>query len=199
MLLYHYSKQPHSELLTLLQQGITAERKLQLEQLSKERGSLYPYYDSISFFMEPMPMDVLGTVFSESHPVWVNGNVLYEHVVDTSTLDLKYWTVVEGKIDDLLSPFWSDLPVVKKLHGKTKHFIKRLFNENGISTDSLHRAILKYAGQLRPALFKTDRQYSKQYAADIPHLMVYPTTHIRVGKVFEVVVGSQVRKPISVN
>lgn len=186
--LYHYSKSPHSTLKTLSMQGISDERKMELMALSKARGSNYPYYDSLSLFLDPIPLDLMSGIFYSDHPVWFSGSKLLPHAVEVDSLSLKYWTLIESSVDEVLNPLWMDVVFYKRIHGKLKSNIKYLVGQNGYDLDSLKRCVAKHGGKTREQFENIGRTDSRQYAAGVTHLMVYPTKPVNVKSVTPVVV-----------
>lgn len=188
--IYHYSKSIHSELKTLLQQGLDPVRKQELEQLSKDRGSKYPYYDSMSFFIDPIPSRVLGSIYPDDHPVWFTGNKLWEYKVSVSALELKYWTLVESNVDSIINPLWMDWGPYKRLLVKTKSGIKSLVGQSGVDTRSLELCIRKHLGITNKDFMAVGKTDSKQYAAGVTHLMLYPTEPVKIAGVREIIIGN---------
>lgn len=195
MKLYHYSKHLLPDLKTLLQQGISEERKLEIEALSKARGAKFPYYDHISFFVDPVPLDIIHTLFPKNHPAWAYGTKLYQYEINTGDIDLKYFTMIESNVDQWLNPFYVDW--LGGVHSRTKSFVKKLIGENGYTLEALEKAITPYVGKTRAAYLKGDRSLSLQYAPDVPHVMIYPHKPIQWTKVFGVTVGGNKHVPIN--
>jgi hypothetical protein len=188
--IYHYSKSIHSQLKTLLQQGLDPVRQQELLELSLSRGSKFPYYDSMSFFIDPIPNSVLGSIYPSDHPVWFTGNKLYEYKVSVSSLELKYWTLVESNVDSIINPLWMDWGPYKRLLAKTKSNIKSLIGQSGVDTQSLELCVRKKAGITSKEFLAIHKTDSKQYAAGVTHLMVYPTVPVHVASVREIIIGN---------
>ena len=70
MYLYHYSDKLFDRLLTKRKQGVTDDEN----KLEK-----YAYLDHISFFLEPIPLDILPSIHKNKHPFYVEGKELNEY------------------------------------------------------------------------------------------------------------------------
>ena len=77
MKLYHYNPVEFSELKSMIAQGIK----------NVGDNSIKGYSSSISFFLEPIPRDIVE-ILKHEHDFWVSGRDLYEHVIDTNDLPL---------------------------------------------------------------------------------------------------------------
>jgi len=88
MKLYHYAKDLYPILKNRLKSGAADDKEIE-EQMAwnKEIGGPGIYNAHISFFIDPLPLVLLGKIFDERHHTWFNGNELYEYIVDVDSLD----------------------------------------------------------------------------------------------------------------
>lgn len=198
IMFYHYSKKKFSELLTRSLQGVvTEEERKDADEAGTFRGDIGPYYDSISFLLEPAPLDIISSLFPKDHHTWKEGNSLIEHIVDLKGQDFYGWDIVEGPIAMLFVDNlpWIDNVFYKKVYFKTRSLGKKLFNEQGNDFKSLEKALKKFPeGTTREAYLKIkDRSdydtIKNMYAATVPHLMIYTKTPINIKHTNKVSVG----------
>lgn len=190
MILYHYSKELYPELLTKAQSGSMTPIQIKLaRQESRRKGYLdWPYCDHISFFFEPIPSQLLGELF-KGHPVWFKGNNLYEYLIDVSKLPLEipYHVVESVKKTALYDKFsleknWvEDDPELLEEWQILEDEKAREWGEKGNRRDALIKQIVANQGIIeeayRTAVQREDFVYNKtKYAANVPHLMLYPPT-----------------------
>lgn len=190
MILYHYSKELYPELLTKAQSGGMTSFQIKLARMeSRRKGYLdLPYCDHISFFMEPIPSQLLGELF-KGHPVWFKGNGLYEYLIDVSKLPLEipYHVVESVKKTALYDKFcieknWvEDDPKLLEEWQFLEDEKAREWGEKGNRRDALIKQIDANQGIIeeayRTAVQREDFVYNKtKYAANVPHLMLYPPT-----------------------
>lgn len=174
MLLYHYGQPGYTALKTLeSQRTITQKEKQEAKKANEFRRNVPPgfYYQHISFLFDPIKPDHWKH-FKRDHPVWRKGVELTEYTVDTKQIGNFKWQIVEtpeindAKYDDTLSEedFW-DLYVrinrAKYLGSGSRSLEQRSREFVGQQTK-----YLKLAYQLNPD--------SSRYAADVPHVMLYP-------------------------
>lgn len=176
MLIYHYAAKPFRTLLTLRQQGFK-EQNLDL-------GGPRPYVDQISFFLDPIPVEIMGFLFADmDHRVWRAGNTLYQHVVDTRRIGPFDYMFVETPLDyRFMDKRW---PSDRDLTGPERQsYFSELYTEkrnNGLigsgSTD-LEKAAKSFIGGTRTAFIArasiNDESEKKRYACGVPHVLVYP-------------------------
>lgn len=88
MYIYHYSSKSYSELRSLANQpGKSKEEIVELNKKYTRSMDPGPYCNQISFFIEPIPFDIIGDLFGNKHSVWFNGNRLYEYLIDIDSID----------------------------------------------------------------------------------------------------------------
>ena len=183
MLLFHYSKEKYNTLLTLEKQRVITKEEREKEErefveYSKKAGYMRPgyYFEHISFFFEPPPLDIMSTIFPADHSAWCKGAVLYEHVIDTNDLKGFQYEVVESPEktniyydDDLTIPQYYRL--LKQLNENNKYI--------GKSNKDLEEIGQRFIGTTTE-FFKQikDRpnydEIKYKYAATVPHVMLYP-------------------------
>lgn len=188
MLLYHYSKSPYTHFKTLaMQKNITNEEKKKALADMEEYHQPGPYYSHISFFFEPVPVDIIGGLFRGSgNEFWVTGNTIYEHIIDSKELgDFKYM-IIETSVDREHRKSWSDTGD-EKWYFAEKYRLLVKCNYIGSGNNAFERGALPLVGTTRQAYINTvknpfDTNSLKKYAADVPHVMIYPTrqTPIRI-------------------
>lgn len=217
MKLYHYAANPFEYLKTKrLQGGMTADQIKEAEVRSQRLGTIAPYIDHISFFFDPLPMTLLAEIFKvngkykEPHRVWVKGNVLYEHVIETDSLDPHcLWEVVESLksiafFDDFVEKHnWvDDDPAILKLYLEKAKENAIAWGERGNGLPGLMRQIKAnqnvtekaYQAAWRRQDFAENRM---KYAASVPHLMFYPRGgEVPVSQINKVTVGNAKRERV---
>lgn len=215
MKLYHYSTERFAVLLTRRTQGTLTQKELEeAETRSRRMGTIAPYVDHISFFFDPLPLELLASIFrptsefKEEHPVWFKGNQLFEHVVEVETLNPNCaWEVVESfKKTKFLDDFsdkhnWvDDNPELLRLYlveakknavawGEEGHGLQGLLKQIKLNTGVTERAY-------QQARARDDFGWGRmKYAANVPHLMFYPEAgKVAVAYTNKVTVGTASRK-----
>lgn len=179
--LYHYSVERYTELSSL------AARGLQKEGFEAKESDPFAYNKSISFFFEPIPLD-LPEILHHEHKFWKTGAELYQYEI--STVQLKEETpyiLTEGEeIVDLIytKQDWSKVEGDASLISKYKEEIRNLelkLKYKGTKIDDLIRASKKYRTGIRErykALYELNLKYPEdnlldKYAATVPHVMIY--------------------------
>lgn len=183
MNLYHYSTERFPFIKTRREQGVSKEVLEEAEHKAKKMGLPLPYVDHVSFFLEPIPKETIAAIFSNKHPFWRAGQKLYEHVIDSDDIDEKsFYRIVETpEINKFTDQFdWA----VKDLTARSKYFVEmnkemlRLgYSGYGISkmVSKCQQFIGKTEGYyIRARTLDSDGHSATQYAAYVPHLMVYP-------------------------
>lgn len=210
MKLYHYSTKLHKTLLTRLRQGgVSLAEVKRSAQEAKDNFNPDSYFKHVSFFLEPLPLKEIGDIFEgTNHPVWNNGQVLFEHIVESSALPkdmtyhfvetpalTEYWHKLEG-LENASDTDWK-----KALEGA-----KLLQLKNGEWGNDV-KILDKVGRQLATGLLgyyqvsKASDHWitnQKRYAADVPHVMIYSDIgKFPVTQINNVIVGSA--KPIAVS
>jgi hypothetical protein len=146
-----------------------------------------PYCNQISFFIEPIPFDIIGNIFNNKHSVWFNGNHLYEYLIEVDSLDKNImFKVAETPADmKLIDSYDTDSMPDDEFEKfmKLKQKEKYARGEIGIGRDLLKRQIKLYLGTTRQAFIDARKrpdakETASKYAAYVPHLMLYPESGI---------------------
>jgi hypothetical protein len=189
MLLYHYGpgNTKYNTLLTkrLSDKKLSKEEIKEAEDLARLTSRLGPYIDHISFFMDPIPFDIIGDLFKDSnHHVWFNSNTLYEYRVDFLSLEknIKYEVVeTPNDVKILDATNWIDTDDFFYDYMLKKYKRKRNDGEVGKFRLFLEDQVKKYQGTIRDYYLKAVKRKDfkegndKKYAANVPHLMLYPS------------------------
>lgn len=206
MLLYHYSGSHLKELLTRRQQGsLSSDQIKEAEKKAKETKQPGAYVDHISFFIEPIPYKSLPGIFLNEHHFWKKDKVIYEHIVDTDSLPVDIlWSIVEtpemdkftDRFDWVTATSEERQDYIIQMHVEME---KKGFTGRGVG--KLESKIHQYLGKTEK-FYKSARERSdaddtkNQYAACVPHLMVYPSDGvIQIQSVNKVVLGKGVVTP----
>jgi len=191
-----------SELLT----QVKYEESLKVAEQYSDVGS---YYDHVSFFFEPLPLEKMGDHFGNFHDFWFNGHLVYEHVVDLRNLpkDMRY-DIVETPV---VMKWWEengysadDTPKAERLRvfAAMRKF-KESIGEIGYDAKQLERAsrqynrgVFDYYKKQKASRFWDEGKTT--YAAGVPHVMVYSEIgRFPVSSVSSCVIGSKERKDFS--
>ena len=197
--LYHYSKVKYSFLLTreLQTPPLTLTEKKKEIQEAAEVSAPGPYYKHISFFAEPAPLDILGSIFGNEHKVWYPGSELYEYKVSIDQLPSFTFRLAESKLCESFLQTFEDSPDFDRANWFKKRYIAQVkAGEIGETKYLLGKVIEDIKGTTKFAYVNSrksvDWEYNKnKYAAHVPHLMIYFNYgKIHYESVKEVVVGN---------
>lgn len=206
--LYHYSSLPLDVLKTKRLSGLSKEEIISAENKSKSLGLEAPYIDHISFFFDPIPSKLLPTIFNQGHGFWFKGNKIYEHVIDPNQFedDVLYRVVESRRKTEFMDNFvlehnWiTDDPVLLKKYLKELTLLQTRWKELGRSKRDLINQIRLNKGGL-DAAFRSARlredfsENSAKYAANVPHLMLYPKAGTAVvSEINSLTIGDDARK-----
>ena len=151
------------------------------------------YNRNISLFLEPLPLNV-AEIFNNTHEFYRSGLTLIEHVVDSNAIEL-----------DILFTLTETPEKVALLYGSQKWYEgmpEELIIANKKEIDDMEES-KGYMGQGRLDMIKACRSIPKgiekyfmksaklhgkfpkdkinqKYAANVPHLMIYPKGSIKV-------------------
>lgn len=211
MYIYHYSSEPRYSIKTKRASGVAVPEEIAKSEANAKRHSFIgAYVDHISFFCGPIPSTTLPKIYGEDHQAWRNGNVLYEHLVDTATLEKNIaFTLVESHREwDEFNVFaeknkWTgdDPELLAKWYKHIKDK-RKTWGEEGKDLKLLEKQVKLHAGRLLDdfvdASMREDFEEGRmKYAANVPHLMLYPKDGVIVPeKISKVVMGSAARIPI---
>lgn len=183
MKLYHYSTEKLQSIKTKGAQGKLSKLEMrEAKRIADLMEDVGPYYAHISFFFDPIPRNI-AEIFGKGHDFWFDGNVIYEHVVDAEELIPFKWHMMEMRetmaFADTMT--WGEgvsreqrRLQIRELnrHDKAKGYV-------GDSLESLENLIEELDIVTAEAFIAErkrdkDRESFQQYAAGVPHLMVYP-------------------------
>lgn len=177
--LYHYAAKQFAKLKTKNKQNGLKP------QISESPYRIGHYADHVSFFTEPPPLEILGTIFGKDHPVWYPGSVLFEHRIDVD------------KIRSFIAEF-VETPIATKLYYDPKYddytgdrWLKLLFDaqkeageifDTKVQRNNNHdfkKKCRSFDGMVRLYYTKLPARPNfsdicKKYAPSVPHLMLYP-------------------------
>lgn len=196
--LYHYSKEKFSKLLTREAQGVVSDKeKEKWLKLAEEQLRPGGYHQHVSFFIEPVPLDIIGQIFGEQHAFWYPGNVIYEHQIKASTLPrFKYEFVETPYATELYYDPKSDNLSVEEYY-KLLDKGQRKLKERGDNIRDFVEVAERLKGLTRECYINLPSRpnwesIKDKYAATVPHVMVYPQSGvIKVSSAKQVVVGNK--------
>lgn len=191
MKLYHYSKEPFTELkISRLTKPRSKEEIDRIISFDKKVGREYGYLDHISFFFEPIPIDIGSLYKNIDHPIWKKDQILYEHVIHTLGMDFAFDLYETPQLiefmDKNFKPEFNKPENEKQLIQYFKDeivFMKKLGHHSsmGKSTQKLMDATSPFKGRTREFFLRTlalekPEFLAKMYAPGVPHLFLYPKT-----------------------
>lgn len=180
MILYHYSINKYETLKSLIAQ--------RMPKKSQSNGDEFAYDRSLSFFLEPIPLDI-AEIYFHRHEFWKSGLELYQYQIHLNALpkNIAFVLTETPKKTRLLYTVqdWDKVktdPSLKDVYVKQIHEmeVKSGYRGHGINNlviackPFLHgiRKNMVYAAKLATQ-YPDDGGFEK-YAACVPHLMVYP-------------------------
>lgn len=181
MKLYHYSKQRYPELKTIERQRYITHQERTLGIAEKEKYQRPgAYFQHVSFLLEPAPLDILGEIFGKEHHTWAPGNKMYEYIVESSNLGAFKYELVETPEKTKLF-YRKNLDTEAYILEKDKMI--KLRDYTGEDNLRLERAALPLVGLAKNAFkklpsFNNWLEIKNKYAANVPHVMIYPATGI---------------------
>lgn len=184
MLFYHYSKEKYPELkVSRLTNNLSPEAVKKSKEMVELLGRAGGYYDHISLFIEPIPDKEIAGMFSHEHDFWKSGQRLFVHIVDSDDMppDIRYEVVETPQMDEFTDAWdWPNL-TAKQRELALRVTYKEMWKKGyiGIGVPPMIAKCKKYLGKTRNyfevARTRDDAEYTKKkYAANVPHLMVYP-------------------------
>ena len=175
ILLYHYSKNLFDELKTLKASGVSHSRIL-----GSNDPDLGDYNEHISFFFEPIPYDILGSIFKRKfNDVWYTGSQLYEYIVKVSEMpEFKYRVVESPTITNMYyDPHYDNLN--KEEYIQLIRQTQLEMKEIGFNKKDFISIANKYIGLTRQCYIDLPNRpnwdkIKNKYAATVPHVTIYP-------------------------
>ena len=186
MLLYHYAKTPFKTLTTRrFRETLTDEQLKEGKEIAQWRKAPGPYYDHVSFFLEPVPLDIMGAVFADvKHDFWVPGSTIYQHTVESAKIGRFKYAIVETPGDIKMLSEWSDdwdmdpkWDDAKEAYFSKRSRLKKANGEIGQGNALFEQVATSFVGTTRAAYLnsmKGDQNDRLLYAAGVPHVMLYP-------------------------
>lgn len=185
MKLYHYAVKRYGSLLASRHALKNAPDKIaELEAKDKQLGRKFGYLDHVSFFFDPLPIDIGSLYEGVGHPLWKKGQVLYQHEVETLGMEFAFELYETPQLDALMQSDWTtDMSESDKKAYFKKEFELLVRNghyaDMGRSTTALIGAVSPFLGKTREAYVKSlitnDKAVlARHYAPSVPHLMLYP-------------------------
>ncbi len=202
MKIYHYSK----ELYTSLEVGL---KRLQLSRFEITKARLQAakyfnpgaYFDHISFFFDPVPLNIIGDLFRGENDFWKNGNEIIEYTIDVDSLDknITYFVAESpSQVKTLDAIEWVDTDEFLIAYLEKQSIASIACGETGHTLTGLKEQIKRYKGTTtkyyKEAIKRNDfKENITKYAANVPHLMLYPSSgNIEIASHRSVMVGSSV-------
>lgn len=183
MKLYHYAITKLPMIKTKGAQGVVSKLEMkEADRLAKMMEEVGPYYQHLSFFFDPIPRNI-ATIFGKGHNFWYVGNKIYEHVVEASDLIPFKWHLMEMQETSSLADtmVWGEGVSREQRRLQIRELNKhdRLKGYMGDDLASMEEAI-EELDVVTAEAFMAERKRDKnresfqQYAAGVPHLMIYP-------------------------
>lgn len=172
MYIYHYSEQRFD----ILKSRAAQKGPVNIQTSAVSSKELRSYENHISFFVEPIPYDILPALHHNEHPFYKEGKEVYQYKIPTSNLRDFYFELVESpektelRYDDSIT----DDEYYKR--------IREIYAEKGYVGNSLRdleNCVRMFQGKTREYFKRVPklRDYEEnkaKYAPTVPHLMVYP-------------------------
>jgi len=182
MFLYHYANNKFNTLLTKEKQNLVIPEERKKEEkaymahykLFKYKKPGY-YFEHISFFFEPICLDIIAEIFPSDHSVWFSGNELYQYTVDTAKIGHFSYEIVE--FPEKSTIYYDNTINDKEYHKLYKDIV---IKNNYVGKNfEIEKASKHLIGLTRTYFeqFKNRPNYEEhkyKYAATVPHVMLYP-------------------------
>jgi hypothetical protein len=121
--LYHYSVGKYDAIKTRAIQGITDNRNDNVKS---------DYNETMSFFFEHAPLDILGSIFGPTHHTWVPGTILYEYeILINNTPDFTYRIVESPEKTALYYKWWYEDNLPDSTYNKYKEELEKIEKNKG--------------------------------------------------------------------
>lgn len=166
--LFHYAKEPFEVLKTLKAQG----KESTYQSVNVE----WSYSEHISFFVDPIPADIMGRVYGKDHKVWSPGSELYEHQVIAENIGPFNYRFCE-------TPEWVELyydpKVTDEEFPQARVAMEKRLHYKGSSLSEFKLGYAALKGKTRTAILEVPKKpdwidIRDKYAARVPHVMLYP-------------------------
>lgn len=196
---YHYSTERFNILETRMHRGVANADEIERAKFSADIvGDIGSYLDHISLFLDPIPLEILPDLFEGKNAFYQKGVRVYEYVIRLPDDANMRWALQETPEINTYSDDWDWSSLSRE---KRREYIRKINAEmtrrglQGVGTTKLMKAIKPFCGRTEE-FFKLARQSPwandtvAQYAAEVPHLMVYPTDGtLKISKTIRKVMG----------
>lgn len=174
MNVYHYSRKLYGELKSKnMQEGIVGS------------DEAFAYDSHISFFLAPIPKD-LPSILKNEHEFWTSGKNFFEYVTVLESLpEDTYWRITETKEKTNLIfnvQDWDNISEGQRVKNlKQIEALEYELGYKGKGTNALIQKLRKFKFEGRDEWYAMRKLYEEtkgenfmqQYAASVPHLMIY--------------------------
>lgn len=199
--LYFYDTRKHSTIKTP-----EALKIVEPEQQAREieeaafKGRVAPSYKQLICFFEPLPIEYLGTIFGQDHPVWTEGRVVFEHRIQVSDLsDFTYEILETAEMRQFDALLEKASPTEQRLIYQDRAKTQRYRDLTGTGLHDFQNAALPYVAESTRAFLNFPKHPSYRlrfddYCPTVPHVVLTPKKgEVPVDEVKRCVVGT---KPI---
>jgi hypothetical protein len=167
--IYHYSETLYHTLLTRRRQGFK-----ETNNIPEINGR--SYLDHISFFIEPIPLDILPSLHHNKHPFYQNNKSIYEYVISTEELSGCFYHLTESPEKTKLL---YDKTITDEQYYEKIERVNEKLNYTGTDIVKLEKLIEKFTGTTRAYFINVPKlpnyeELKTKYAPTVPHLMIYP-------------------------
>jgi len=166
MFIYHYSDKRFD---------VLKSRAAQKGPISVPASDLRHYDNHISFFVEPIPYDILPSLHHHQHAFYKDGKEVYQYKIPTNNLKDFYFELVE-------SPEKTELFYDETLSDELYYVrLKAAYDEKGYvgtTVRELEHCVKMFQGKTREFFKQVPKrknydEIKTKYAPTVPHLMVY--------------------------
>lgn len=186
--LYHYAEEKYDQLKT----------KEAQKQTNEDRRDDPDYDKHLSFFFEPVPLDIIGDIFKgTTNDFWINGNKIWQYEISIDRLPEFRYEIVESPLHTYLFYDEKYLDMPEKEWDKMHDEKRKAAGEFGNNKDELVKAASPMIGVSRELYKKMPSrdnwdEIQDLYAATVPHVMLYPKGGIvNYDNVKQVVIGKK--------
>lgn len=168
MILYHYSKELYD---------VLKSRAAQKDMPPTNTPDMM-YDRSISFFIEPIPLDILPSLHHYNHHFYKDKSKVYEYQISDHDLNKDKFVFRLVESPEKTQLYYDDSILDKEYHERLNAAIKE-FGYTGTTTREIEPLVRRFKGTTRD-LFKKLPTYPNyetdlktKYAPLVPHLMIY--------------------------
>jgi hypothetical protein len=190
--LYHYSSQMFDILKTREKQNKPLDSKL--------KANSSDYDKHISFFLEPIPLDILPDIHHNKHPFYVTGKEVYEYKIPTVNLGtMRYYLTESPEKTKALYDTSIDDDAYYALMDKVNKEQRYV----GTKIKDIEDLVERFEGTTKNYFMKIPsypnyEEIKGKYAPCVPHLMIYPETGlVKYGSVTKKRFGKSKTSPVN--